>query len=311
MIGVAFTHAPVLLDEVLELFGPVPPGIVVDGTLGGGGHSAALLDARSDLRVVGVDRDPDARAAAAERLAPHGDRATIIATTSDEGLVRASSLGPISGVLLDLGVSSPQIDVPERGFSYRQDGPLDMRMDPERGRSAAELLDDLEADELGRLLRQLADEPHARRIARAVVAARPFTTTTELADVVREAVPAAARRRGDPAKRTFQALRIAVNDELGLLDRTLDRAIDAIAPGGRVVVISYHSGEDRMVKDRFRQATDPHRNLPRHLPPPPGAGPTHVALTRRAIVPGADEQARNPRSASARLRAIERLPEDP
>lgn len=305
-----FAHTPVLLDEVCELFAAVPGGIVVDGTLGGGGHSEALLAARSDRRVIGIDRDPEARAAAARRLDRFGDRAIIVAATSDEGLARAAAEGPVVGVLLDLGVSSPQIDRAARGFSYRQDGPLDMRMDPTVGRSAAELLDDLDADELAALLRRFADEPHARRIARSVIGARPVRTTDQLAAAVRDAVPAAVRRRGDPAKRTFQALRIAVNDELDLLERTLDRAIEAVAPGGRVVVISYHSGEDRLVKHRFRQATDPYRHLPRHLPPPPGATPTHRALTRRAVVAGADEQGRNPRSASARLRAIERLPED-
>lgn len=309
--AVEFAHTPVLLDEVVDLLAEVPAGTVVDGTLGAGGHAAAVLDRRPDLHLVGVDRDPTARAAASERLAPHGDRVEIVAATSADGLARTAAAGTITGVLLDLGVSSPQIDLSDRGFSYRVDGPLDMRMDPTSGPTAAELLDGLDEHELTRLLRDLADEPHARRIARAVLAARPITTTARLADVVRDAVPAAVRRRGDPAKRTFQALRIAVNDELGSLERTIDLALDVIAPGGRIVVIAYHSGEDRIVKDRFRQVSDPTRGLPRHLPIPADAHARFRTLTRRAITPGDEELVANPRSASARLRAVERLPEEP
>ncbi len=305
-----FSHRPVLLDEVTDLFVPVPAGIVVDGTLGGGGHSAALLERRPDLSVVGIDRDPVARAAATERLAVHGERVTILDDTFDRGIRRAGELGPVSGVLLDLGVSSPQIDEPDRGFSYRHDGPLDMRMDPTTGSTAAELLDELDERELAQLLRDLSDEPHARRIARAVVAARPLRTTNELAEVVRGAVPAAARRRGDPSKRTFQALRIAVNDELALLERALDAAIDVLVPGGRLVVIAYHSGEDRIVKDRFRAETDPTLGLPRHLPIPSDRTVSMRLLTRRPVTASAAEADVNPRSTSARLRAVERLHEE-
>ena len=307
---VAFSHRPVLLEEVTDLLTPVPAGIVVDGTLGGGGHSAALLERRPDVTVVGVDRDPAARAAAAERLAPHGDRITILDDTSDRGILRAAELGSVTGVLLDLGVSSPQIDEADRGFSYRQGGPLDMRMDPTTGTTAAELLDELDEHELARLLRDLGDEAHARRIARAIVAARPLRTTAQLADVVRGAVPAAARRRGDPSKRTFQALRIAVNDELGLLERSLDAAFEVLAPGGRLVVIAYHSGEDRIVKDRFRAATDPTLGLPRHLPIPADRTATMRLLTRKPVSASEAEVAANPRATSARLRAVERLHEE-
>ncbi len=311
MIGlVTFSHRPVLLGEVTELLASVPTGVVVDGTLGGGGHAAALLEARTDLTVVGVDRDPAARDAAADRLAAHAGRVTILGDTSDRGIRRAAELGPVTGVLLDLGVSSPQIDEADRGFSYRHDGPLDMRMDPTLGSTAADLLDELDERDLARLLRELADEPHARRIARAIVAARPLRTTGELAEVVRDAVPAAARRRGDPSKRTFQALRIAVNDELDVLDRSLDAAFDVLAPGGRLVVIAYHSGEDRIVKDRFRAATDPTLGLPRHLPIPADRTATMRLLTRKPVSASEAEVAANPRATSARLRAVERLHEE-
>ncbi|MEO1065271.1 MAG: 16S rRNA (cytosine(1402)-N(4))-methyltransferase RsmH [Actinomycetota bacterium] len=308
---VTFSHRPVLLDEVTELLASVPEGIVVDGTLGGGGHSAALLEARPDLTVVGVDRDPAARVAAAERLAAYGDRISIVDDTSDRGIRRAAERGAVTGVLLDLGVSSPQIDEPGRGFSYRNDGPLDMRMDPTIGPTAAELLDGIDERDLARLLRDLSDEPHARRIARAIVAARPLRTTGELAEVVRNAVPAAARRRGDPSKRTFQALRIAVNDELDLLERSLDAALEVLAPGGRLVVLAYHSGEDRLVKDRFRAATDPTLGLPRHLPIPPDLNVSMRLLTRKAVTATPAEADANPRATSARLRAVERLHEEP
>lgn len=311
-----FEHRPVLVDLVVELFAPVPPGVVVDATLGGGGHAEALLDAHPHLAVLGLDQDPDAVAAASDRLARFGDRFTARRTRFDEiARVAADVLAGrghegegISGALFDLGVSSPQLDRPERGFSYRWSGPLDMRMDPSRPVQAADLVNGAPERELARLLRAYGDERHAPRIARAIVAHRPLTTTGELAEVVRDAVPAPARRRGGhPARRTFQALRIAVNDELGVLPSALDDAVELLAPGGRCVAIAYHSGEDRIVKERFRRAATGGWTGPSHLPPPPDVRPTVRLLRRGARRPDAVEVAENRRAEAARLRAVEKL----
>ena len=309
--GRPFAHRPVLRDAVVELFEPVPPGIVVDATVGGGGHAEALLDAHPHLGVVGLDQDPDALAAAGVRLARFGDRVTLVRTRFDRFATVLDDLGHegASGALFDLGVSSPQLDRPERGFSFRGEGPLDMRMDPSRPMSAADLVNGADERELAALLRGLGDERHAGRIARAIVAARPLTTTTQLAEVVRDAVPAPARRRGGhPARRTFQALRIAVNEELAILPATIDDAIDELVAGGRCLVLAYHSGEDRIVKDRFRHAATGGWTGPSHLPVPPGVTPTVRLLRPGAIKPSAAEIAENPRAEAARLRAVEKLP---
>jgi 16S rRNA (cytosine1402-N4)-methyltransferase len=305
----------VLVDLVVELFAPVPPGVVVDATLGGGGHAEALLDAHPHLSVLGLDQDPDAIAAARARLARFGDRVTVRRTRFDEIARVVADAVPgmgggdgASGALFDLGVSSPQFDRPERGFSYRGDGPLDMRMDPARPVSAADLVNGADEAELARLLRAHSDERFAGRIARAIVAARPVSSTAELAEIVRDAVPAAARRRGGhPARRTFQAIRIAVNDELAILPGTLDDAIDVLVPGGRCVAIAYHSGEDRIVKERFRHAETGGWTGPSHLPTPAHVRPTARLLRRSAWRPSAPEVAGNPRAEAARLRAVEKL----
>jgi 16S rRNA (cytosine1402-N4)-methyltransferase len=309
-----FAHRPVLVDLVVELFGPVPPGVVVDATLGGGGHAEALLDAHPHLSVLGLDQDPDAIAAASARLARFGDRVTVRRTRFDEIARVVAEVVPdlghagASGALFDLGVSSPQLDRPERGFSFRGHGPLDMRMDPSRPVSAADLVNGAPTGELVRLLRAYGDERHAVRIARAIVAHRPIATTDELAEIVRDAVPAPARRRGGhPARRTFQAIRIAVNDELAILPGTLDDAIDVLVPGGRCVAIAYHSGEDRIVKDRFRHAAAGGWTGPSHLPTPPDVRPIVDLLRRGAWRPGPEEIAENPRAEAARLRAVEKL----
>jgi len=306
-----FGHRPVLVDLVVELFAPVPPGVVVDATLGGGGHAEALLDAHPHLSVVGLDQDPGAIAAASARLRRFGDRASTRHTRFDRLRDVLGDLGHrhTSGALFDLGVSSPQLDRPERGFSYRSAGPLDMRMDPTRPVSAADLVNGAPGAELARLLRAYGDERYAARIAGAIVAARPITSTEQLADVVRDAVPAPARRRGGhPARRTFQAIRIAVNDELAILPASLDDAIDMLVPGGRCVALAYHSGEDRIVKDRFRHAASGGWTGPSHLPTPPDVRPTVRLLRRGAWRPAADEIAANPRAEAARLRAVEKLP---
>lgn len=305
----AFAHRPVLRDEVVATFATVPGGVLVDATLGGGGHAAALATALPGASILGIDRDPDALAAARRRFAADerlAGRLEVRRGRFDEVLEVLAVSGPIVGVLFDLGVSSPQFDRPERGFSYRFDAPLDMRMDPTTGRSAADLIAGADEVELARILWEYGDERFARRIARAVVAARPVTTTAQLADIIRSAIPAPARRRGGhPAKRTFQALRIAVNDELEALVRGLDVAVEKVAVGGVVAVISYHSGEDRIVKGTFRDAMTGGCTCPPGLPCVCGAVPTVRNLTRGGVTPTEAEIEANPRAASARLRAVE------
>ena len=305
-----FEHQPVMVDEIVELFRSVPSGTVVDATVGGGGHASAILDAVSHVSLLGLDRDADAVAAASETLARFGDRVTLRQVRFDAltETMNELALDTIAGVLFDLGVSSPQFDRADRGFSYRLDAPLDMRMDQRQPRGAADIVNEADASDLARILREHGDERYASRIARAIVAARPILTTTELADVVRDAIPAPARRRGGhPAKRTFQALRIEVNDELAVLPDALDQAIDALAPGGRCAVLSYHSGEDRIVKARFRAAVTGGCTCPPELPCQCGA--TRLVRELRPLKrrPKPDEIVANPRSESAVLRAVEKL----
>ncbi len=300
----AFTHESVMLAEVVDLFAPVPAGSVVDATLGGAGHAVAILDAHPHLSIIGLDRDPDAVAAATARLAPYGDRATVHHVRFD-ALAQVVD-APVSGVLFDLGVSSPQLDRGERGFAFRHDGPLDMRMDPTRGASAADLVNDETADVLAQILRGGGETRWAWRIANAIVGSRPITTTGQLAELVRNAIPAAARRTGGhPATRTFQALRIAVNDELAILPGAIDDAIAALAPAGRCVVLAYHSGEDKIVKDRFNEAVTGGCTCPPQLPCVCGAEPKVKLVFRGAHKPSVEELARNHRAESARLRACE------
>jgi len=308
----SFEHLPVLRDEVVSLFASVPPGVLVDATVGGGGHAAAILEAYPGLRVVGMDRDPVALEAAGERLVPFGDRVTLIRSpfSALEDVVATSGLGALSGVLLDLGVSSPQLDRAERGFSYRTDGPLDMRMDPTSGVTAAELVNGLPEEALAALFRENGEGRLSGRIARAVVGARPLTSTRELAEVVAAAVPAAARRKGHPARRVFQALRIEVNDELGQLGEALPAALSHLAVGGVCAVISYHSGEDRLTKKTFAEAESGGCVCPPGLPCVCGAVARHRLVFRGARKPSLSEIAANPRAESARLRAIVRTDAD-
>ncbi|MCY4493840.1 MAG: 16S rRNA (cytosine(1402)-N(4))-methyltransferase RsmH [Acidimicrobiaceae bacterium] len=305
-------HQPAMLDEVVAVLSRVPDGVVVDATLGAGGHAEALLNANRGLSLVGIDRDPDALSAAGARLAPQRPRAALVHCRFDEmeATLRKLDVQRISGCLFDLGVSSMQLDTAERGFSYRHCGPLDMRMDRSRGITGADVVNSYDQGALAALLRQHGDEPDAHRIARAIVAARPITSTVELAEVVRGAVPAAVRRsRGHPARRTFQAIRVEVNEELRILEDAIKQALALLAPRGRCAVLAYHSGEDRIVKRCFNEASG-------QVPPPrPGLPaqprPASVRLLwRGARRPGAQETDRNPRARAARLRAVERLREE-
>jgi 16S rRNA (cytosine1402-N4)-methyltransferase len=308
--GSEYQHQPVMVEQIVELVAPVPPGWVVDATVGGAGHAVALLERHPHLRVLGLDQDTDALAAAADRLRPFEDRAVLHHARFDslDNIVQLLDTTPVSAVLFDLGVSSPQLDRADRGFSYRHDAPLDMRMDRRQVRTAAHVVNDTEERELAQILRSFGDERYARRIAHAVVAARPVSTTGELAELVRGAIPAPARRTGGhPAKRTFQAIRIVVNAELDVLGPAIDASIALLQPGGRCAVLSYHSGEDRIVKSRLRHAARGGWSGPTHLPRPPGAHPTVRLLKAGSWTPSEAEVAANPRAASARLRAAERL----
>ncbi len=306
----------VLVDEVVEHLAPGKGGIYVDGTLGAGGHAERILDASSpDGRLVGVDRDEDALAAARARLARFGERVVFVHGRFGDLRAHLEALGTsqVNGILVDLGVSSPQLDVAARGFSFSKEGPLDMRMDRTDDTTAARLIDEVTVEELERILSELGEERYSRRLARAIKeAARTgaLATTTDLARLVARAMPPGASRhdRIDPATRTFQALRIAVNDELGELRRFLEDFPDLLLPGGRCVVISFHSLEDRPVKERFRELEWTSR-----LPPDLAAGagertaPVCRVLTRKPVTAGPDELARNPRSRSAKLRACEKV----
>ena len=309
------SHDPVLLDRVVALLTPAldrEGAVLVDATLGLGGHTEAVLTSCSLARVIGIDRDESALALAGERLAPFGDRFTGVHARYDElpDVLEEQDLDAVDAVLFDLGVSSLQLDVTERGFAYREDAPLDMRMDASTGPTAADVLNTYPEAELARVLQQYGEERFARRIAGAVVRARaeaPFTTSARLVELLYATIPAPARRTGGhPAKRTFQALRMEVNDELAVLRRALPAAVDAIRVGGRVVVESYHSLEDRLVKQTFAAAT--RSDVPLDLPfVPEGHEPALRLVTRGAEKAGPDEIDQNPRAASVRLRAIERV----
>lgn len=306
-------HEPVMVAEVVELFRPVPAGSVVDATLGNGGHARALLESVAQVDVIGIDRDPDALDRAKQALAPFGDRVRLRRASFEDMSPAVRELGAtsVSGVLFDLGVSSPQLDQRDRGFSYSNDGPLDMRMDPDQTITAADVVNGYSEERLAQVLTDNGDERFARRIARGIVAARPLSRTRELAEVVRSAIPPGARRHGrHPARRAFQAIRIEVNRELEMLAGALDGAVDLLTPGGRCVVLSYHSGEDRIVKDRFRYAATGGCVCPPLLPCQCGAI-VKVRLLKRGKRPTPGEIARNRRAESARLRAVEKLPVGP
>jgi 16S rRNA (cytosine1402-N4)-methyltransferase len=312
------THVPVLLERCLELLAPAldrPQAVHVDFTLGLGGHAEAVLEAFPDLVLIGLDRDPQALAHARQRLARFGDRVHFVHAVYDRlpEVLERLNVDRIHGGLLDLGVSSLQLDEVDRGFSYARDAPLDMRMDPSSGVTAEDIVNGYEPAELTQVLRAFGEEKFAPRVAAAIVRQRAkarITSTAQLAELVRDAIPAAARRTGgNPAKRTFQALRIEVNGELATLESTIPAALDALAPRGRLVVLSYHSLEDRIVKRALtaRARSTAPVELPVELP---GTGPTVRLLTRGAELPSAAEVTANPRAASVRLRAVERLDDE-
>jgi 16S rRNA (cytosine1402-N4)-methyltransferase len=309
-----FDHTPVMVSEVVSMLEPVPSGVLVDATVGGGGHAAALLEAMPEHDLIGVDVDDDAVSEATSRLARFGGRARVLKARFDEvtSVVSIVAKGrPVVGVLFDLGVSSPQLDRPERGFSYRFDGPLDMRMDRAVGATAADLVNRLSAPELTELFVANGEGRFANRLAEGIVASRPIATTGELVAVIERYLPGVARKRpGHPAKRVFQALRIQVNQELEVLRAGLEAALGLLAPKGRCVVLSYHSGEDRLVKRCFLDAASGGCVCPPGLPCVCGAVGTVRVLTRGARLPSATEAARNPRAVSARLRAAERLEQE-
>lgn len=311
-------HVPVLLDRVVALVAPplqAAGSVLVDATLGLGGHTEAVLMRCPTARVIGVDRDVHALDLAKSRLSSFAGRTTFVHAVYDEIPAVLTDLGLdlVDGVLFDLGVSSMQLDVRERGFAYAEDAPLDMRMDNTDGPTAADVLNSYPAQDLARVIKTYGEERFARRIAESIVRERerePFTRSARLVELIRDAIPARARRTGGhPAKRTFQALRIEVNDELSALRRALPAAIDAIAVGGRVVVMSYHSLEDRLVKQAFAERT--RSDLPPELPfVPEGHEPALRLVTRGAEKASAAEIEENPRAASVRLRAIERVRAD-
>jgi 16S rRNA (cytosine1402-N4)-methyltransferase len=313
-------HVPVLRDRIVELLAPAlasPEAVMVDATLGMGGHTESILERCPGARVVGIDRDHDALDLASARLARFGARFTPVHAVYDElpevladlGLTGPSGRASVSAVLLDLGVSSLQLDEQERGFAYRHDAPLDMRMDQDSGITAAQVLNTYDQGDLERILRDYGEERFAKRVASAIVRERgvaPFTSSARLVELLRSAIPAASQKSGGhPAKRTFQALRIEVNGELEALRAALPQAVDALAVGGRIAVLSYHSLEDRLAKQTL--AAGAHSGTPVGLPVElPELAPYLRLLTRGAEEPGAAEVSLNPRAASARLRAAER-----
>ncbi|TVT21605.1 16S rRNA (cytosine(1402)-N(4))-methyltransferase RsmH [Amycolatopsis acidiphila] len=310
-------HVPVLLERVLELLAPAladRPAVLVDATVGLGGHADALLSAHPQLRLIALDRDPNALERSRERLARHGDRVEFVHAVYDRLPEALDDLGlsTVDAVLFDLGVSSMQLDLADRGFAYARDAPLDMRMDPTTGPTAADVLNTYPPGELVRILREYGEERFAQRIVKAVVAEReraPFERSERLVRLLYDAVPAASRRTGGhPAKRTFQALRIEVNGELEVLRNAIPAALAALSVGGRIVVESYQSLEDRIVKQAIaelaRSRTPP--GLPVELP---GHGPELKLLTRGAEKADETEIEHNPRAASVRLRAAERIRE--
>jgi 16S rRNA (cytosine1402-N4)-methyltransferase len=299
-------HVPVLYQEVLAALRPAPGGRYIDATVGAGGHSAGLLAASApDGELLGLDRDPAALAAAAETLAPFGTRAHLVQASYTQVAEAAQGFGPVDGFLLDLGLSSLQLEDPARGFSFQSDGPLDMRFDPSSELSAAEIVNTWPLEELADIIYRYGEDSRGRAIARAIGAARPIGSTGQLAAVVEQAVGGRRGQRLHPATQTFQALRIAVNGELDAVAAVLPVAVGLLQSGGRLAVISFHSLEDRLVKNYLREQAHGHDDLTQPLPVP--FEPVLELVTKKPVTPGAAEIAANPRSRSAKLRVAEKL----
>ncbi len=312
-----FHHIPVLLDEVIDGLQLQPSGIYVDGTLGGAGHSLQIASRLGEGgRLIGIDQDKDAIAAASKRLEPFGDRVTIVRDNYEHipQILQQLGISSVDGILLDIGVSSYQLDNPERGFSYNSDEPLDMRMDQESPVTAADIVNEKSQEELTRILRDYGEERYATNIARRIVQERenkPFTTTGDLVRVIRASVPMKMQEKyGNPCKRSFQAIRIACNRELDVLQDSIDQLIDRLAPGGRLCIITFHSLEDRIVKNAFRRNENPCTCPPEFPVCVCGRQSKGKVITRKPIVPSERELERNKRAASSKLRIFEKAGEN-
>ena len=311
-----FHHISVLLNECIDNLNITPDGIYVDGTMGGGGHSQEIAKRLTTGRLICIDQDPNAHEAAGKRLAEYKDRITFVRDNFGNIANILDSLGieKIDGMLLDIGVSSHQLDEAERGFSYQQDAPLDMRMNPDRPFSAYDVVNGYDEDELDRVIFTYGEERWARRIAQFIVKereAKPIETTGELVDIIKKAVPKGARKDGPhPAKRTFQAIRIEVNGELEVLQRAIDDVAARLAVGGRLCIITFHSLEDRIVKEAFRKQENPCICPPQFPVCVCGKKPLGRVITRKPILPSKEELEENPRSRSAKLRVLEGVSQD-
>lgn len=312
-----FNHVPVLLDEVMDGLNLQPSGIYVDGTLGGAGHSSQIAARLTEGgRLIGIDQDRDAIAAASRRLEAFGDMVTIVHDNYEHipQILQQLGVSSVNGILLDIGVSSYQLDNPERGFSYNSDEPLDMRMDQESPVTAADIVNERSQEELTRILRDYGEERYAANIARRIVQereSRPFTTTGDLVRVIRASVPMKMQEKyGNPCKRSFQAIRIACNRELDVLQDSIDQLIDLLAPGGRLCIITFHSLEDRIVKNAFRRNENPCTCPPEFPVCVCGKKSKGKVITRKPIVPSENELERNKRAASSKLRVFEKAGAD-
>lgn len=311
-----FHHISVLLNECIDNLNIRPDGIYVDGTMGGGGHSLEIAKRLTTGRLICIDQDPNAHEAAGKRLAEYKDRITFVRDNfgNIKSILDSSGIEKIDGMLLDIGVSSHQLDEAERGFSYQQDAPLDMRMNPDRPFSAYDVVNGYDEDELDRVIFTYGEERWARRIAQFIVKereAKPIETTGELVDIIKKAVPKGARKDGPhPAKRTFQAIRIEVNGELEVLQRAIDDVAARLAVGGRLCIITFHSLEDRIVKEAFRKQENPCICPPQFPVCVCGKKPLGRVITRKPILPSKEELEENPRSRSAKLRVLEGVSQD-
>ncbi|MBK1789797.1 16S rRNA (cytosine(1402)-N(4))-methyltransferase RsmH [Persicirhabdus sediminis] len=308
MEGASDYHVPVLFKETIHFMAPAVGKICVDGTLGGGGHSSALL--AGGARVIGIDQDAQARAYASKRLASYGDQFTAVAGNFAEmaDLLAEQGIEKVDSILVDIGVSSEQLNYAERGFSFMNDGPLDMRMNADAGETAADICNTWGEEDLANVIYKYGEEKASRRIARAIVSRRaeqPFSRTSELADCIASVLPRGGKKH--PATRTFQALRIAVNDELGVLERLLHAASDLLKPGGRLVVITFHSLEDRMVKQFMRHVSMPTVDKKEWPEPRPNPDYAFKQITRKPVAPSDEECKSNPRARSSKLRVIEKI----